>query len=224
MNLSLVVLAAGASRRFGAANKLLQLLDGKPLLCHTLELAAALPVMQRAAVCSVETAPLAEAAGFTVLLNPQPELGQSHSLRLGLAACRESDGCLFLTGDQPFLSVETLHRLINAWEKEPGGIWGCEFEGRFSIPSIFPAAVYGELLTQDGDDGRSCGPTQSWCIPSLRPRRSILISIPWRIWLRHSKNNREGAAGGLFLFSAPYPLSCKNTPVLADGGLLCKTR
>lgn len=61
MNLSLVVLAAGASRRFGAANKLLQLLDGKPLLCHTLELAAALPVMQRTAVCSVETAPLAEA-------------------------------------------------------------------------------------------------------------------------------------------------------------------
>ena len=81
MNLSLVVLAAGASRRFGAANKLLQLLDGKPLLCHTLELAAALPVMQRAAVCSVETAPLAKAAGFTVLLNPQPELGQSHRLR-----------------------------------------------------------------------------------------------------------------------------------------------
>ena len=94
MNLSLVVLAAGASRRFGAANKLLQLLDGKPLLCHTLELAAALPVMQRTAVCSVETAPLAKAAGFTVLLNPQPELGQSHSLRLGLAACRESDGAL----------------------------------------------------------------------------------------------------------------------------------
>ena len=86
MNLSLVVLAAGASRRFGATNKLLQLLDGKPLLCHTLELAAALPVMQRAAVCSVETAPLAEAAGFTVLLNPQPELGQSHSLRLGVGA------------------------------------------------------------------------------------------------------------------------------------------
>lgn len=44
MNLSLVVLAAGASRRFGAANKLLQLLDGKPLLCHTLELAAACPL------------------------------------------------------------------------------------------------------------------------------------------------------------------------------------
>ena len=49
--------------------------------------------------------------------------------------------------------METLHRLINAWEKEPGGIWGCDFEGRFSIPSIFPAAVYGELLTQDGDVG-----------------------------------------------------------------------
>ena len=93
MKPALVVLAAGASRRFGAANKLLQLLDGKPLLCHTLELAAALPVMQRAAVCSVETAPLAEAAGFTVLLNPQPELGQSHSLRLGPPAGRATAAC-----------------------------------------------------------------------------------------------------------------------------------
>ncbi len=153
MNLSLVVLAAGASRRFGEANKLLQPLAGQPLLCHTLELTAALPVMQRVAVCSAETAPLAEAAGFTVLLNPQPELGQSHSLRMGLAACRQSDGCLFLTGDQPFLSGDTLRRLITAWQEEPQGIWGCEFEGRFSIPSIFPAAVYGELLAQDGDVG-----------------------------------------------------------------------
>ena len=153
MNLSLVVLAAGASRRFGAANKLLQPLSGKPLLCHTLEVSASLPVSQRVAVCSVETAPLAKAAGFTVLLNPQPELGQSHSLRLGLAACRQSDGCLFLTGDQPFLSADTLLRLISAWQTQPQGIWGCEFEGRFSIPSIFPAAVYEELLSQDGDIG-----------------------------------------------------------------------
>lgn len=153
MNLSLVVLAAGASRRFGAANKLLQPLSGKPLLCHTLEVAASLPVSQRVAVCSAETAPLAKAAGFTVLLNPQPELGQSHSLRLGLAACRQSDGCLFLTGDQPFLGADTLLRLISAWQTQPQGIWGCEFEGRFSIPSIFPTAVYEELLSQGGDIG-----------------------------------------------------------------------
>lgn len=153
MNLSLVVLAAGASRRFGAENKLLQPLSGKPLLCHTLELAAALPVSQRVAVCSAQTAPLAEKAGFTVLLNPQPELGQSHSLRMGLAACRDSDGCLFLTGDQPFITAATLHRLIDAWKNNPDGIWGCDFYGRFSIPSIFPAAVYGELLSQDGDVG-----------------------------------------------------------------------
>ena len=49
MNLSLVVLAAGASRRFGAANKLLQLLDGKPLLCHTLE-----PVSYTHLICLTE--------------------------------------------------------------------------------------------------------------------------------------------------------------------------
>lgn len=153
MKLSLVVLAAGASRRFGAANKLLQPLAGKPLLCHTLDLVQGLPIAPKVAVCSAETAPLAEAAGFTVLLNPQPELGQSHSLRLGLANCRKSDGCLFLTGDQPFLSADTLQRLIAAWQSEPNGIWGCDFHGHFSIPSIFPAAVYDELLSQGGDVG-----------------------------------------------------------------------
>ena len=62
MTLSLVVLAAGASRRFGAPNKLLQPLDGKPLLCHTLTLARQLPVEQRIAVCSTQTAPLAAEA------------------------------------------------------------------------------------------------------------------------------------------------------------------
>ena len=95
----------------------------------------------------------AREAGFTVLINNEPERGQSHSLRLGLAACRHSDGCLFLTGDQPFVSVPTLLRLIAAWQQEPDAIWGCDYQGRFSIPSIFPAAVYGELLSQGGDVG-----------------------------------------------------------------------
>ena len=82
MKLSLVVLAAGASRRFGETNKLLQPLAGKPLLCHTLELTASLPVTQRVAVCSAETAPLAEVAGYRAAeptagagTEPQPAAG-----------------------------------------------------------------------------------------------------------------------------------------------------
>lgn len=153
MKLAVIVLAAGVSRRFGAANKLLQPLQGQPLLMHVLQLAKQIPASQYCAVCSKETAPLASDNGWQVVINPQPEQGQSSSLRLGLSACRDSDGCLFLLGDQPFVTLETLQKLIAAFGQEPHCIHGCRVEGRFSIPSVFPADVYEELLAQTGDVG-----------------------------------------------------------------------
>lgn len=153
MNLAVVVLAAGISHRFGAPNKLLQEFHGEPLLCTVLRLAKTVPDAEYWAVCSEETLPLAEQAGFCTVVNPAPELGQSHSLRLGLRQCCHTDGCIFLTGDQPFVRPETLQNLIAAHAKEPSCIIGCNVGGRFRIPSLFPAGVYEELLRQNGDIG-----------------------------------------------------------------------
>lgn len=153
MKLAVVVLAAGASHRFGAENKLLQPFRGEPLLCAALRLAKTVPAAEYRAVCSKETLPLAQQAGFAVTLNTEPELGQSHSLRLGLQQCRGTDGCIFLTGDQPFVRQQTLQKLVAAHQREPECIIGCDVNGRFRIPSLFPAGVYEELLRQEGDVG-----------------------------------------------------------------------
>lgn len=146
-------MAAGASKRFGKPNKLLQNFGGKPLLMTVLELAASFPFAHHVAVCGEETLPIAQKAGFHTVLNEEPERGQSLSMKLGVAACRDCDGALFLTGDQPFVSRDTLQRLITEFEAHPDCILGCSVEGRFCIPSVFPASVFEELLSQEGDVG-----------------------------------------------------------------------
>lgn len=153
MKLAVIVLAAGASKRFGAPNKLLQDFGGKPLLQAVFDLAMKVPVEKRIAVCSTETLPLAEKNGFTAILNGEPEKGQSSSMRLGVAECFGCDGAMFLTGDQPFVLQSTLDRLIAVFSAEPEAIVGCSIEGHFCIPSIFPASLFAELLAQQGDIG-----------------------------------------------------------------------
>ena len=153
MKLAVIVMAAGASKRFGAPNKLLQPLHGKPLLQYTLDLAKKIPAQKRVAVCSTDTAAIAGTEGFTVVVNQHPEEGQSSSMRLGIALCRECEGAIFLTGDQPFVSIESILKLIAAFEEHPNYIIGCAINGHFCIPSIFPALVFEELLHQQGDVG-----------------------------------------------------------------------
>lgn len=153
MKLAVIVMAAGASKRFGEANKLLQPFRGKPLLQNVLELAAKIPADRRIAVCSNDTSAIAEGCGFTPIRNTEPEKGQSLSMRLGIAECDGCNGAMFLTGDQPFVSPDTLKKLVAAFHKAPDRIIGCSVHGRFCIPSIFPAQVFGELLNQCGDVG-----------------------------------------------------------------------
>lgn len=98
-DLSLIMLAAGNSRRFGS-NKLLYEIDGVPMYLRTLE------KLQKAArrfkSCGIivvtqyeEIAAKAQESGVRVLINPHPERGISSSMQIGLAAAKESSGMPF---------------------------------------------------------------------------------------------------------------------------------
>ncbi len=112
-----VIMASGLSRRFGS-NKLLADFCGQPMLCRALaatdtpQLAARIVVTR-----SEEVRALCEKCGVSVLLHSLP--GRNDTVRLGLSALleREPDlaGCMFLPGDQPLLSRETIERLISAF-------------------------------------------------------------------------------------------------------------
>jgi molybdenum cofactor cytidylyltransferase len=116
-----VVLAAGASTRFGSP-KLLAPLGGRPLLQHALDavagagLADAIVVLGRGAH-DVEAA-IAWRSERRVV-NPRPEDGLSSSLRVGLATAMAdpgTDAVLVVLGDQPALRPDVVRTVVAAAE------------------------------------------------------------------------------------------------------------
>lgn len=150
MKIGCVILASGESVRFGS-NKLLADFYGKPLLNRLLD---ALPgglvtvvVTRSAAVCE-----LAKAKGFRCLLHRQPEVRDT--IRLGLSALPDTDGCLFCVGDQPLLTAETIKKVVDAYREDATRIVRAAYGDRQGNPVLFPPSLYSELETlAEGEAG-----------------------------------------------------------------------
>ncbi len=170
MKLGCVIMAAGASSRFGE-NKLLQDFLGKPLFVYVMEAAEGL--FDRTAVVtgyeSIEKQ--AETIGFLPVKNENPELGVSQTICLGLAAMGDCDGVVFSTADQPLLSKETFHRLAEAFVKEPTCIHAAAAEGKRGNPVLFPKDLFPELAALEGDTGGGA-------VIKAHPDRLRLLEVP----------------------------------------------
>ena len=153
MKIGCVVLAAGNARRFGS-NKLKAEVDGESLIRRALE---AVPSGLVTVVVSQypEILALAGEYGFEAVLNDQPGLGLSRSVRLGLEQLLDCDGVLFLVADQPWLKRDSAEALAALWAQNPGKIAAMAHDGVRGNPCLFPARFYPELLELTGDRGGS---------------------------------------------------------------------
>lgn len=163
-----ILMAAGASRRFGS-DKLAAELGGRSLLRRACE---AVPAGRFCRVCLVTARPeglaLAREFGFEPVLNDRPELGASLTVRLGLAALPDCDAALFMPADQPLLRRESVERLLDAWSRRPERIAALAHGGVRGSPVIFPASCFPELMTLTGDRGGSA-------IIHRRPEPPLLV-------------------------------------------------
>lgn len=88
---AVVVLAAGAGRRYGS-NKLLASIQGRPLYEHMIEKLEGLKAFPGYLVTGYqEIREKAEETGICVIENQQPEFGIARSLKLGLTTCLEEN-------------------------------------------------------------------------------------------------------------------------------------
>ena len=153
MRIGAVILAAGASSRFGS-NKLLADFGGRPVICRALEAVCTI-LPERAVVVTgnADIAALADAYGFEVVENCAPEEGMSRSIRLGVSALGDMDAVLLLVGDQPKLKGSSLRKLCTAFAAEGKGMACLCDETHSGNPAVFSAKYYAQLLTLSGDCG-----------------------------------------------------------------------
>jgi len=119
-----VVLAAGASRRFGAP-KMLAPLGGRPVLQHVLDALAGAGLVDVVVVLGDQAAAIRAAVSWRserIELNPRPTDGLSSSLRIGLDVAAEDrtiDAVLVLLGDQPAVRPAVISAVLAAAETSP---------------------------------------------------------------------------------------------------------
>lgn len=151
-----LVLAAGASHRFGSP-KPLALFRGVPLVRRATTLLAGCCVAGVYVVTGTAGPAIREllaADDVQLVANPDWASGLASSLACGVGALPvEADAVLIMPCDLPMVSVNDLARLVAAWRTAPELMAAAEFDGHPAPPAIFPRAVWSQLALLRGDQG-----------------------------------------------------------------------
>ena len=157
--IAVIVLAAGQSRRMGRRNKLLEPVDGEPMVRHAVRAAVAAaggrPVV---VVTGHERAAVEESlVGFDVAFahNSDYGAGLSTSLARGVAALPGGvEGAIVCLADMPGVRAEHLERLRSAFDPGAGSaICVATRRGKRGNPVLFASRFFAEMCDVEGDVG-----------------------------------------------------------------------
>jgi len=155
-----VVLAAGASRRYGAPKPLLPW-GGTTLLDHVVGQARASQATQTVVVVGHQAERMAQALAHRqvdervqIAYNEEWEVGLSTSVRTGLRALPDSvSAALFLLADQPGITAELINAVIRRYRETLAPIVAPRHRGHRGNPVLFDRSLFGDLMKLEGDRG-----------------------------------------------------------------------
>lgn len=151
-----VVLAAGASSRFGSAKQLVRV-NGRPLMLSAVSRAVELAGHSVTVVLganAAELAPLLRHSPASVAINREWQEGIASSIREGVSrAPTTADGVLIMLADQAAVTTEDLRRLASTWRRDTASIAAAQYAGTIGVPAIFPRWCFRELNELRGDRG-----------------------------------------------------------------------
>jgi molybdenum cofactor cytidylyltransferase len=151
-----VVLAAGASTRFGSPKQLVRV-AGRPLLhaaiAHAADVAgSAVSVVLGAH--AAELTPLLSHSQASIVINRDWREGISSSIRAGVSRLPSScNAVLLMLADQAAITAEDLKRLVGAWRRQPDYIVAARYGMTTGVPAVFPRSAFSDLAALRGDMG-----------------------------------------------------------------------
>ncbi|GJM62802.1 nucleotidyltransferase family protein [Persicobacter diffluens] len=158
---SIIILAAGESKRMGQAKQLLPI-RGKSLLAWVAQKALSLQAektivvtgaRQKAMDSVLKTMPLES------IYAPDWKKGMGHSLASGLSYLFEKkvayQGVMVLLVDQPAIMMDDhfLEEMLKKWRETPDRIVASQYGDRYGVPCIIPTPLTLGLLDPQGDQG-----------------------------------------------------------------------
>lgn len=151
---SAILLAAGESRRMGAANKLMLSIGGVPLLRHAVQTLLAAQLHEVAVVLGHEderARALIADLDVTIAHNRDYAHGQMSSVHRGIEALtRPCDGIMVCLADQPLLTPADIGFLADAFARRGrGSILVPTYGGRRGNPIVL-AAEHGATILAGG--------------------------------------------------------------------------
>lgn len=169
-----VVLAAGASRRFGS-QKLLAPVGGVPLVRRAVERLLETSLDEILVVLGSDAATVGAAlAGLNVRIvsNEAFAAGMSTSLRAGLDALRPpTEAALVALADQPGVGAEIVDRLVARYRaSRPPIVAPLYGDGVRGNPVLFDRSIFDELRAVTGDEGGRS-------VVARDPRRVVLVEF-----------------------------------------------
>ncbi len=163
-----VLLAAGASRRFGAKNKLLASIGGKALIAHVLDALVGAGVAHVVVVTGWDREAVERALqGRAVRLvhNAGWEAGMGGSIAAGVVALdHHIAGAMIVPGDVPMLTAPVIARLIAAFEQSDVArvVYPTTGSGEQRNPVLWPRRYFAALSS----------------LPAAEGAKSLLRSVP----------------------------------------------
>lgn len=151
-----IILAAGASQRFGQPKALLDW-RGRPLIRQVAETALAAGLDPVVIVTGADAERVEEAARGVparIVRNQAWAAGQSASIRAGLESLPDGVGAaIFLLVDQPHVSVSVLRALVEEHARSLPAVLAPLIEGRRANPVLFDRQTFPALRALQGDIG-----------------------------------------------------------------------
>ena len=160
-----LVLAAGAGTRFGGS-KQLAVLEGRPLLEHSVRAMTTSPVERVLVVLGSEAEDVAAGIDLQraeVLVCRRWQEGQSASLACGLAELAHCEAVVVTLGDQPRISPDAVRRVIAARGQGAVAV-RATYGGEPGHPVLLEHDLFDRLRNVTGDHGA----------------RNLLLSVPTR--------------------------------------------